>query len=76
MPDSALVFHRYGSQYFLREIRSAEDGALLWTGETKAERRAKYEDDGFHPNSTAREGSKVEVALLAQTSALIAPAAR
>jgi hypothetical protein len=64
LSDSALVFHRYGSQYFLREIRSAEDGSILWTGETKAERRAKYEEDAFHPNSTAREDSKVEVALL------------
>jgi hypothetical protein len=65
LSNSTVVFHRYGSQYFLREIRSAGDGSLLWTSETKAERRAKYEEDAFHPNSAPAEDSKVEVALLA-----------
>jgi hypothetical protein len=63
--SSAVVFHRYGTQYFLREVRSAADDTLLWAGETKAERRAKYEEDAFRPNSTPAEDAKVEVALLA-----------
>lgn len=76
LSDSAVVFHRYGGQYFLREIRSAGEGTVLWAGETKAERRAKYEEDAIRPNSAPSEDSKVEVALLAQPSALLAPPSR
>ena len=63
--SSAVVFHRYGENYFLREVRSAGDDTLLWTGETKAERRAKREEDALYPNSVRREEAKVEVSLLA-----------
>jgi hypothetical protein len=37
--EPSLVFHRYGNQYFLREIRW-EDTARLDLPETKAERQA------------------------------------
>jgi hypothetical protein len=37
--EPSLVFHRYGDQYFLREIRW-EDSARLDLPETKAERNA------------------------------------
>jgi hypothetical protein len=37
--EPSLVFHRYGDQYFLREIRW-EDTARLDLPETKAERNA------------------------------------
>jgi hypothetical protein len=37
--EPSLVFHRYGNQYFLREIRW-EDTARLDVPETKAERQA------------------------------------
>jgi hypothetical protein len=62
--DSAVVFHHYGNQYFLREVRTAGNDEVLWSGETKAERRAKLEEDASNPNSGPREDSKVDVALL------------
>jgi len=62
--DSAVVFHHYGSQYFLREVRTEGNQAFLWSSETKAERRAKLELDAANPNSGPREDSKVEIALL------------
>jgi len=37
--EAALVFHRYGDQYFLREVRW-EGSARLDLPETKAERQA------------------------------------
>lgn len=61
----AVVFHHYGNQYFLREVRTAGSGDTLWSTETKAERRAKVELTASNPNSGPREDSKVEVALLA-----------
>lgn len=61
---SAVVFHHYGNQYFLREVRTEGNQAFLWSSETKAERRAKLEDDAANPNSGPREDSKVEIALL------------
>jgi hypothetical protein len=60
---SAVVFHHYGNQYFLREVRTAGSEGTLWAGETKAERRAKLELDALNPNSGPREDSKVEIAL-------------
>lgn len=63
--DSAVVFHHYGDQYFLREIRTAGKEELMWSGETKTERRAKLDEQAANPNSGPREGSKVEIALLA-----------
>lgn len=63
--DSAVVFHHYGNQYFLREVRRAGDDGFLWSDETKAERRAKLEQEAANPNSGPRTDSKVEVALLA-----------
>ncbi|HXS12810.1 MAG TPA: hypothetical protein VN734_08910 [Acidobacteriaceae bacterium] len=62
--DSAIVFHHYENQYFLREIRTEGSQGFLWSGETKAERRAKLEEDASAPNSDPREDSKVEIALL------------
>jgi hypothetical protein len=62
--DSAIVFHHYGDQYFLREVRTSGNQGFLWSGETKAERRAKLEEDASNPNSGPREDSKVEIALL------------
>jgi hypothetical protein len=62
--DSAVVFHHYGSQYFLREVRTEGDQGFLWSYETKAERRAKLEQDALNPNSGPREDAKVEIALL------------
>lgn len=62
--DSAVVFHHYGSQYFLREVRTAGNEGFLWSSETKAERRAKVELAAANPNSGPRADSKVEVALL------------
>ena len=61
----AVVFHHYGNQYFLREVRSPGTDAVVWSSETKAERRAKLELEAANPNSAPREDSKVEVALLA-----------
>jgi hypothetical protein len=63
--DSAVVFHHYGNEYFLREVRTAGSEDRLWTEETKAEHRAKVELAAANPNSGPREDSKVEVALLA-----------
>jgi hypothetical protein len=63
--DSAVVFHHYGNQYFLREVRTAGREDYLWSSESKAERRAKLEEDAANPNSGPREDSKVEIALLA-----------
>ncbi|HEY5381456.1 MAG TPA: hypothetical protein VIJ65_04325 [Acidobacteriaceae bacterium] len=62
--DSAVVFHHYGNQYFLREVRTAGDEEFLCSRETKAERRAKLEEDASNPNSGPRKDAKVEVALL------------
>ena len=62
--DSAIVFHHYGNQYFLREIRTEGNQGFLWSSETKAERRAKLELDASNPNSGPREDAKVEIALL------------
>lgn len=62
--DSAVVFHHYGNQYFLREVRNAGEAEVMWSTETKAERRAKLEEDASNPNSGPRGDSKVEVALL------------
>ena len=62
---SAIVFHHYGNQYFLREVRTDGNGDLLWASETKAERRAKLEESAANPNSGPREDSKVEIALSA-----------
>ena len=62
--SSAVVFHHYGDQYFLREIRTEGNQAFLWSSETKAERRAKLEEDAANPNSGPREDNKVEIALL------------
>jgi hypothetical protein len=62
--DSAVVFHHYGNQYFLREVRTQGRERLLWSSETKAESRAKMEESAANPNSGPREDSKVEVALL------------
>ena len=63
--NSAIVFHHYGNQYFLREVRAEGNQAFLWSNETKAERRAKFEEDAANPNSGPREDEKVEIALLA-----------
>lgn len=63
--DSAVVFHHYGNQYFLREVRDAGTSEKLWCSETKAEHRAKLEEDALNPNSGPRGDSKVEIALLA-----------
>jgi hypothetical protein len=63
--DSAVVFHHYGNQYFLREVRKEGNQAFLWSSETKAERRAKLEEDAANPNSGPREDARVEIALLA-----------
>lgn len=62
--DSAVIFHRYGDKYFLREVRTAGNQAFLWSGETKSERRAKLEQDAANPNSVPREDRKVEITLL------------
>jgi hypothetical protein len=62
--NSAVVFHHYGSQYFLREVRTEGNQAFLWSSESKAERRAKLEEDAANPNSGPREDNKVEIALL------------
>ena len=61
---SAIVFHHYGNQYFLREVRTEGNQAFLWSSETKAEHRAKLEEDAANPNSGPREDTKVEIALL------------
>jgi hypothetical protein len=61
----AVVFHHYGNQYFLREVRTPGSSDSIWSSETKAERRAKVELAAANPNSGPREDSKVEVALLA-----------
>jgi hypothetical protein len=63
-PGNAIIFHRYGNEYFLREVRTARNQGFLWSGETKAERRAKLRQDAFNPNSGPREDSKVEIALM------------
>jgi hypothetical protein len=64
-PNSAVVFHRYGNQFFLREVRAAGEEEFLWCSETKAERRAKLEEDAANPNSGPGEDAKVEIELLA-----------
>jgi hypothetical protein len=60
----AVVFHHYGNEYFLREVRTAGSDGVLWSSETKEERRAKLELAAANPNSGPRGDSKVEVALL------------
>jgi len=62
--NSAVVFHHYGNQYFLREVRTEGNQAFLWSSETNAERRAKLEESAANPNSGPREDNKVEIALL------------
>jgi hypothetical protein len=62
--DSAIVFHHYGTRYFLREVRREGNQGFLWSSETKAERRAKLEEDASNPNSGPREDAKVEIPLL------------
>lgn len=63
--DSAVVFHHYGNQYFLREVRTKGSTDRVWATETKAEHRAKVELAAADPNSGPRDDSKVEIALLA-----------
>jgi hypothetical protein len=47
-----MVFHRYGSQYFLTEIRSADSALNIHFAPSKAEKRikAQTEDAGLHVN--------------------------
>jgi hypothetical protein len=39
--ENSLVFHKYGSQYFLSDIRSERDTMNIHLPTTKAEKRAK-----------------------------------
>ncbi len=41
--DNVLVFHRYGDQYFLSEIRSETASMNLYLPPSKAEKRAKWQ---------------------------------
>ena len=43
--DNILVFHRYGNQYFLSDIRSNGTGLNLHFAPTNAEKRAKAQVD-------------------------------
>jgi hypothetical protein len=50
--DNMLVFHRYGNQYFLHEIRSEGTSVNVYFPPTKAEKRAKaqVEEAGLFVN--------------------------
>ena len=41
--DNTLVFHKYGNQYFLTDIRTANSSMNMHLPATKAEKRAKAE---------------------------------
>ena len=41
--DNTLVFHKYGNQYFLSDIRTAGSSMNMHLDTTKAEKRAKAE---------------------------------
>ncbi|HTV09167.1 MAG TPA: hypothetical protein VMD97_09015 [Candidatus Aquilonibacter sp.] len=62
--DSAVVFYRYGNHYFLREIRTAGQQERLEATESKAERRAKLEEEAVNRNPRPGPDAKVEIALL------------
>jgi hypothetical protein len=59
-----LVFHHYGSQYFLREMRIRGSSEFLGSAESKAEQRVRKEET-VAANHRAAPGPKsnVEVAL-------------
>jgi hypothetical protein len=42
---NVLVFHKYGNQYFLREVRSAESAINVQLATSKQEKRAKAETE-------------------------------
>lgn len=63
-PESAIIFHRLGGEYILREIRSAGNQGYLWNGEAMAELRARLREDAASDGSGSRQ-DKVEIALLA-----------
>jgi hypothetical protein len=50
--DNTLVFHKYGNQYFLSEIRSADAAMNIHFATTKAEKRARtlVEEAGLFVN--------------------------
>ena len=53
-PKGAVVFHHYGNEYFLREVRTAGSDGVVWAGESKAEHRVKVELAASNPNSAPR----------------------
>ena len=55
-PAPSLTFHRYGEQYFLREVQLG-DGRILQIPQTRAEMRAAE-----HVSAQAAEKSKVMIA--------------
>jgi hypothetical protein len=57
------VFHRYGDQYFLREVWTADSGDHLVFYESKAERQAEKSELGSARASAAID-TDVEIALL------------
>jgi hypothetical protein len=60
-----LVFHHYGSRYFLREMRVPGNSEFLASAESKAERRARKEEtvSANRPAGRASESNVEEVAL-------------
>jgi hypothetical protein len=63
--DDGLVFEQRHDRYVLREVRTGGTKGFFWSGETKAERRANRRLTESNLNSSPREESKVEIALLA-----------
>lgn len=62
--NSKLVFHRYGNQYFLSELRVAGNQDFLKAPRSKAERAAQLEQEASNRNSNRDGNSNEEVALL------------
>lgn len=62
-PQSKVVFHRYGDQYFLREVWVKGSADHLRCPESKAEQRARKVQQAVDHASTATPTS-VQIALL------------
>ncbi|HEX4156342.1 MAG TPA: hypothetical protein VHY48_12075 [Acidobacteriaceae bacterium] len=61
---SKLVFHHYGNQYFLSELRIGGDPEFVKSPASKAERRARLEQEASNRNPGGNKSSNTEVAVL------------
>ena len=62
-PTGELVFHRYGDQYFLRQMRFRGSTEFLVSPQTKEERKAQKQEVEAERSADPRQDPNVRVAL-------------